>query len=49
MYTHVKDNPPKLNQERKSVPSGRDNGKKRMTPASREQWAEVLSTADRYY
>ena len=49
MYKHIKENPSKLHQERSKVMSYRDNGKNRTTPASREQWAEVLATADRYY
>ena len=29
--------------------SDRDNGKRHLAPASREEWAEVLATAERYY
>ncbi len=31
------------------VSPNRVNGKNHRTPGSRDQWAEVLTTADRYY
>ena len=36
-------------QESNRVSPNRANAKNRLTPASREEWAEVLATADRYY
>jgi len=41
--------PPEQHQENNKVTPKRDNGKNHLTPNSREVWAEVLATADRYY
>ncbi len=36
-------------QENKQAHRNHHDVKKRYTPASREEWAEVLASADRYY
>ena len=49
MYRNIKKSPSERHQERKTLSPRRDDGKNRPTPNSREAWAEVLATADRYY
>jgi hypothetical protein len=55
MYNNVNETPSKRQQKSKKVSPNLDNGRNRLTPvsredlASREEWAKVLATADRYY
>lgn len=49
MYRNTSETPSKRHQESKKLSPNRDDGKNRPTPNSREAWAEVLATADRYY
>ena len=45
---NIIDTPSQRHQERGGS-SSRDNDSNCHTPASREEWAEVLATADKYY
>lgn len=55
MYKNVNETPSERQQESKKVSPNLDNGRNRLTtasreaPASSEEWAEVLATAERYY
>ena len=49
MTSHVNEPRSARQQESKKVFPNRDNSRRRQTPASREEWAEVLATAERYY
>ena len=49
MTRQINQNPPKLHQGYRKATSNRNTGKNRSIPARREQWAEVLATADRYF
>jgi hypothetical protein len=45
---NINDTPSKRRHEN-SRRLSRGNNRNRQTPASREEWAEVLATADKYY
>ena len=41
--------PPSQRDQENNRSLSRGNNRSRQTPASREEWAEVLASADRYY
>ena len=49
MARHTNETRTARHQDSKRVLQRRDNGRKRSIPASREEWADVLATAERYY
>ena len=49
MLRSINETPNERRKDSTKVLTHRANGRKRPTPASREEWAEVLATAERYY
>jgi len=49
MYRNINKTPSELRQKTKKLSPNRDVGKNRPAPNSRDAWAEVLATAERYY
>ena len=49
LTSDIIDTPSKSQNKSKSDLLIRGSNRNRQTPASREEWAEVLATADRYY